>query len=494
MCWRTRTRIPVKLQPQVSFVTADSVSSMARSLVFVAVLVVAVVVSGCGGSPAQIPESASLAPADAVVFARITTDGDSSQWQKAERILERIPGVRDSVVTAIEQELTDEGLDWKTDVAPAIGDEVVVVATAKLRPIVLLQPESEEKLAALLAKSDEEAVRGEVDGWVALAEEDADLADYRAALERGTIEGEESFAAGLEALPDESLGLVWIDMEVLTEELSPALKQATQEQIDLGIDWLSASLSAEDDGMLVGMGARTPGAGTTHYEPELFRSVPADAVAAVSFGGTQGALDRLQGQVDVDGIAKMIEQATGVSLDGMVDALSGEGVLYVRPGEGHPEVTLALAPPDPDETWRTVDRLARKLSAEMQVPVTTTMESGVEVSKIVVDDVTIRYARPNADTIVVTSGEDGLALLAGTGPKLVDSESFTRAAEDVGLADRTKGFVYVDVDGMLPLIETLAGESIPPDVRDGVAAVDSLLFQTSGDGDSTSVSGFVRVP
>ena len=224
---------------------------------------------------AQIPESASLAPADAVVFARITTDDDSSQWQKAERVLERIPGVRDTLVSAIEQQLSDEGLDWETDVAPALGDEVVVVATAKLRPIVLLQPESEEKLAALLEKSDEVPARGEVDGWVALAEKDTDLADYRAALERGTIEGDEAFAAGLEALPDESLGLVWVDMAVLTDELSPVFQQATQEKIDLGIDWLSASLSAEDDGMLVAMGARTPDGSDTHYEPTLFRRVPA---------------------------------------------------------------------------------------------------------------------------------------------------------------------------------------------------------------------------
>ena len=60
---------------------------------------------GCGGAAPQIPESASLAPADAVVFARITTDDDSSQWQKAERVLERIPGVRDTLVSAIEQQI-----------------------------------------------------------------------------------------------------------------------------------------------------------------------------------------------------------------------------------------------------------------------------------------------------------------------------------------------------------------------------------------------------
>lgn len=463
-------------------------------LALVAVVATAAVVSGCGGAPAQIPESASLAPADAVVFARVTTDDESSQWQKAESVLERIPGVRDALVSGIEQELADEALDWEEDVAPALGDEVVVVVTAKLRPIVLLRPDSAEKLDALLARSDAEMARGEVDGHVALAEKTADLAEYRAALERGTIEDDESFRAGLAALPDESLALVWVDMAVLTDELSPLVEQATQAGFELEIDWLSASLSAEDDGMLVALGARTPGGGATHYEPTLFRQVPADAVAALSFGGTQGALDQLQGQVDLDEISKSFEELTGVSLEGIVDAFSGEGVLYVRPGERIPAVTLALAPPDPEKTWSTLDRLARRLAAEAQVEVTTTVESGREVSRLVVEDVTIRYARLDADTIVVSSGEDDLARLAGDGPKLVDSEGFARAAEDVELEDRTKGFLYVDVDGLLPVIEGLAGESIPAEVRDGFDAVDSLVFQTSGDGDTTRVSGFVRVP
>jgi hypothetical protein len=467
---------------------------MASRLALLAVLATAALVSGCGGAPAQIPESASLAPADAVVFARITTDSDSSQWQKAASVLERIPGVRDALISGIEQELADEALDWDEDVAPALGDEIVVVVTAKLRPILLLEPESEENLDALLAKSDEETVRGDVDGHVALAEKEADLVEYRAALARGTIEDDESFAAGLDALPDESLALVWVDTAVLTDELGSLVEEATQEEFELEIDWLSASLSAEDDGMLVAMGARTPGGGDTHYEPTLFRRVPADAVAALSFGGTQGTLDQLQGQVDLDEISKTLEELTGVSLDGVIEAFSGEGVLYVRPGETVPDVTVALAPPDPEKTWSTIDRLARKLAAEMQVEVTTTIEKGLEVSQLAVEDMTIRYVRLDADTIVVTNGEDALGLLAGDGPKLVDSEGFARAAEDVGLEDRTKGFLYVDVDGMLPLVEGLAGESVPAEVRDGFEAVDSLVFQTSGDGDTTRVSGFVRVP
>lgn len=467
---------------------------MAYRLALGAVLAVTAVVSGCGASSADIPGSASLAPADAVVFATVTTDAESSEWQQAEAVLERIPGVRDTVVGAIEQELANEALDWEEDVAPALGDEVVIVVTAKLRPIVLLQPESEEKLDALLAKSDEKTVRAEVEGYVALAEKEADLAEYRAALERGTIEADESFAAGLDALPDESLVLVWVDMAALTDELGAVVEEFTQGQFDLGIDWLSASLSAEDDGMLLAFGARSPGAGDTHYEPTLFRRVPADAVAALSFGGTQEAFDRLRGRADLDELSSTVEELTGVSLDGIVDALSGEGVFYVRPGGNIPEVTLALAPPDPEKTWSTVDRLARRLAEELQVDVTTSVENGVEVSKIDLEEVVLRYARLDADTIVVTTGGDALALLAGDGPKLVDSEGFARAAEDVGLEDRTKGFMYVDVDGMLPLIEELAGETIPPDVREGIAAVDSLVFQTSGEGDTTVVSGFVRVP
>ena len=471
--------------------------ALVLALALVAVAPLAALLSGCGAAPAHVPESASLAPADAVVFGRVTIDSESSQWKAAEAVLERIPGVRDGLVSAIERELASESLDWEEDVAPALGDEIVLVVTASLRPVVLLRPDSEETLDALLARSDEEIVRADVEGHVALAEEEADLAEYRTALERGTIETDEAFVAGLEALPDESLGLVWVDMEVLTKELRAFTimgEQSTQNELDLGIEWLSASLSADEDGLLMAIGARSPGIGDTHYEPELFGRVPAGAVAALSFGGTQRTLDRIQGRIDVDDLSRSIEELTGVSLEGVLDALSGEGVLYVRPGERIPEVTLALAPADPAETWRTVDRIARRLAAEARVEVTTTIENGLEVSVLAVDEVTIRYTRLDPDTIVVTTGDDALAHLRGDGPRLVDSDGFRRAAEDVELEDRTKGFLYVDVDGMLPLLEGLAGESIPSEVREGVEAVDSILFQASGEGDTTLVSGFVRVP
>ena len=79
------------------------------------------------------------------------------------------------------------------------------------------------------------------------------------------------------------------------------------------------------------------------------------------------------------------------------------------------------------------------------------------------------------------------------GDKLVDADAFTRAAEDVALEERTKGFVYVDVDGLLALIDELSNSAVPPDAREPIESLDSFILQASGEGDTTRVSGFVRV-
>jgi hypothetical protein len=462
-----------------------------------ALLATAALATGCAGAKeagATVPESASLAPADAIAFATITTDADSEQWKQADEVLSRVPALRDGLTAAIANELGEQGLDWETDVAPALGPEVVVVGTANRHPIVLVQPESEERLDALLETVDEDLARADVDGHVALAEEQTHLAEYRTALARGTIEDDPRFVAGIEALPADSLGLVWVDLGAVTKALGSELEVfGVSEPLEVGLDWLSAALAADDDGLLVVLASRTPGGGDTHYEPELFERVPADSVVAVSFGGTQGVLDRIEGQVDVDGIAGALEKVTGVSLDGVLEALTGEGVLFVRPGEELPEVTLALRPPKADETWADVDRLIRGLADDAGATVTTSTENGVAVSRATAEGTTVRWARPEPGLVVVTTGTD-VAVLSQGGETLAETDAFEAAAEAAGLGERTKGFAYVDVDGLLPVVERAAGTDVPPDLEQSLGAIDAVLLQASGDGDTTRVSGFVRVP
>jgi hypothetical protein len=468
---------------------------MRRALPFACLLVALALATGCAGAKSttsSIPESASLAPADALAYATVSTDEGSDQWKKAASLLERIPGAKDGVSGTIGSALGEQDVDWTNDVRPAIGPEVVVVATADHQPIVLVQPADEAKLDALLAKGDTTYVRGEVDGWEALAQSDAALTGYRAALDKGTLDDVDAFVQGFDVLPSEALARVWVDTARLSKDIGRLVEQASA-QVDLGLDWLAAAVAAEDDGVLLTIGVRMPGGGGTRYEPELFERVPADAVAAISFGGTQKILDRVQGTADVDKIAGVIERVTGLSVKDLTDALSGEGTLYARPsGTQIPEVTLVLRPPDASKTWNTIERLGRQLADEAGTTVAVRTEDGIDVRRIVTDQATVAYARLDDDTMIVTTGDAGIRSFLADDPKLVDSDAYERAADAVDMGDRTRGFVYLDVDGMLPLVEQM-GATVGPESKDALSSVDSFILQASGDGDVSTLSGFVRL-
>ena len=195
---------------------------MRRALTSVCLLVALALATGCAGAKStssSIPDSASLAPADALAYATVSTDEGSDQWKKAASLLERIPGAKDGVSGSIGSALGEQGVDWTNDVRPAIGPELVVVATADRQPIVLVRPSDEAKLDALLAKGDTTYVRGEVDGWEALAQSDAALAAYRASLEKGTLDGVDAFRQGFGVLPSEALARVWVDTERLSKDI-----------------------------------------------------------------------------------------------------------------------------------------------------------------------------------------------------------------------------------------------------------------------------------
>lgn len=452
-------------------------------------------VAGCGGAaePAggSVPGSASLAPADALAFVTVTTDDSSSQWTEAADLLARLPGATEDLQKEIASALDEQNLTWKEDVEPALGPEVVLVVTADRKTIVLTQPEDDSKLTALIAKSDEPVVRATVDGWTALAEQQSDLTAYEASLARGTLAGDDGLAEGFAALPAESLVRAWVDVAALTPQLGQGLGQASRD-LDLGVDWLSAAFAAEDNGLRLAVGVRTPGGDGTEYEPKLVERVPADAVAALSFGGTQKLVDQLERRLPLDQIADQVEKATGVSVGGLLDAFSGEGIVYVRPAGTAPEVTVVLAPPDPERVWQTVDRVAHRIAADSGTTVRTVTEDGREVSIVAAQGATVRYARVD-DTVILTTGVTGIRDFVGDGDKLDSSDAFRRATDAVGLADRTSGFLYVDVDGLLPVVEGLAGGGLSADDRAELEKLDAFVLEASRGGETTTLTGFLRL-
>jgi hypothetical protein len=245
-----------------------------------------VLLTGCAGAKTgetgQVPESASLAPQTPLAYATVTTDEGSDQRQKTASLLERIPGLRDGLAGSVASGLREQGIDWDVDVRPALGPELVVVATADKQPLVLVQPEDESKLEALLDKSDTTYVRGTVDDWQAVAQSQSALDAYRAALRSGTLEGVERFTDGFEALPADSLARVWVDTGRLSKELGQVVD--TKSEIDLGLDWLAAALTAKDDGMLLTVATRDAG--------RERHAIPARALRSRPGGCRRGALLR----------------------------------------------------------------------------------------------------------------------------------------------------------------------------------------------------------
>ena len=94
-------------------------------------------VAGCGGAAEPtgggVPASASLAPADALAYATVTSDESSGQWSQAADLLDRFPGANEDLQKQIATALEAEGVTWKDDVAPALGPEVVLVVTSDRR-------------------------------------------------------------------------------------------------------------------------------------------------------------------------------------------------------------------------------------------------------------------------------------------------------------------------------------------------------------------------
>jgi hypothetical protein len=467
-----------------------------RLATLTAALLAALTVAGCASSEqatGSVPDSARLAPADAVAFVTLVTDESSAQWKNADRLLGLFPDAKTALLDEIRTELAQEDMTWEDDVAPALGDELVVVVTGGRKPVLLLQPRSENALATLIERSDQPVVRDTVSDWTALAQTRADLEAYEAALARGTLESVGSFTTAMEGLPPEALVRGWVDLEVLLRDLADMLEQAGAKD-EIGIDWLASAVTAEEDGVLLSVGVRTPGENGTSYEPTLLERVPADAVALLSFGGTQGVLDQVQRAVDVDRISSVLESTVGVSLERLVEALSGEGAVYVRGGgEGMPEVTVVLAPPDPEEAFDTVDGIARRLAAQSGGQVQERTDGTGTRYELRVQGVVVTYARVD-DAVILTTGRSGIADFVGDGPKLEDAGSFTAAAERVGLGERTRGFAYVDLDGLIPLVEGLGGAGgLPAEARDVLGALDTFVLQASGDGPTAQLHGFLRV-
>jgi len=134
-----------------------------RALATAALLAFALLLAACGGSSSTKSSSASggasgadATPADAAVFVSVNTDLSSSQWKTVDKLLNKFPGKDKTLADTRQSFETSSGLNWDTDVKPALGPEldfVVLDASNTGGGVALTQPKDQGKFDALVAKA-----------------------------------------------------------------------------------------------------------------------------------------------------------------------------------------------------------------------------------------------------------------------------------------------------------------------------------------------------
>ena len=465
-------------------------------------LVALLALAACGGgenasSTGSDAAASSAAPADAIAFVDVSSDLDSAQWKQVQKLADRFPG-KDAAVQKLLDSLGEENLDWKTDIEPALGPEtaiVVIEVAGEPQVVGLTKPDDVAKLKALVAKGDAPAETREIDGWTAVADSAAVLDAYETAVKAGTLDGAQAYQDATDGLPADSIGTFYVGPGAADAASGALGSLGPAAAVGGTLEWVGGALSAQEDGLLLtGSVKSSGGPKVSSYKPAYLDEIPADAIAVISFHGLDVLISQLR-KAGGSEIVPSIEGALGVTLDDLAPLFANEGAIYLRQGTPLPEVTIVLGVEDEAGALATLDTLAGKVAGLVNGQTGKLTVDGIEAHYLDVQGIKISYATFDGK-LVVTSGAFGIRELRDGGDSIADDSAFKAAADAAGYDGDTAGLFYVNLEDVLPLVDTIAGlasQPLPDDVRANLEPLRSFFVQGSADGDLARFSVFLGV-
>jgi uncharacterized protein DUF3352 len=441
----------------------------------------------------------------------LNSDLGSGQWQQADDLSKKFPG-RSKALAQITQAFTKQGVDYEQDVKPALGPEVDVAVVSGARETsfaLLTKPDNAAKFKQLIAKLNandtdpaaKPAVFREVDGWYAVSQSQAQIDAVLKDTGGQALSEDSTFKEALGKLPGEALVTAFLDGRQLNDLIRRQSQKSGSpfDPSSVGLDkleFVAASTSAENDGIRLHGAANGVDITGGNFSSKLLDGVPGDALAFLDFrgSGTTEQLKKLQSNPTVAQALQQIQSGLGVSFDDILALLHNEVALYVRPGAGIPEVTLALETKDQSKALSTLDRLAARLAAATGAQVQPGKQGGHDVKTLNLGQIAIHYGGLG-DKVLITSGVSGIADY-GSGSKLSDSNDFKQAKEAAGMPDSSGGFLYLDLKNSIPLLEGLAGlagQPLPTGLTENVRPLRSFLAWTEGSGGSRTFDAFLEI-
>jgi hypothetical protein len=478
----------------------------------VAAVAAALVAAGCGGSAGgnkQASGGKSIAPGSAVAYLSIDTDVDSAAWKKAQALLDRFPG-KNKILSHLRSSLEDEGLDWETDVKPALGNETeAVFLDADSEHVVgLTKPKDQAKFDALLAKSTPPMVSEQVDGWTVFAEQQSFLDEFdKARSDSGSLSDDSVFGDAYGSLPSDSIARAWVRGSTLQTAFDQKLDAAglpadtTKNQVGT-LDALTAAVAPQTDGMKIAStfsGDLDIGGST--YHADLPGSLPGGAIFYLSFNGVGDRINKLIDSLgdsipDFDRDRAQIELVLGYPLEDVFGLLDGEGGVALYPNEGGaPGVLFVAKVSDESKATSILNRLAALAAASGSLQVQSVQVGSVEAKQIDVAGTSV-YAAVFDGKLVTTNNRAALEKMQGSGPKLADDSAYKTAVAQAGMPEETSGFVYADTKEALEYAFSYAegqGATVPQIVEDNTAPLQGLLLYGSKDGGDVTLTGFLGI-
>jgi len=454
------------------------------------------------GVPCQIgvkecpPEQRSLAlvPADALMYAHLTLDRDSDQFERASDHFEQLSDLRAILTAEIPSTLaTPSGapLDVARDVLPWAERDLALTLVPgaggrELRAYIVGVGDRDgaEQFVSQVAPSGQarQAKVGEVElseyrgGFGAAFVGDAlvfgDTAAVReaAGTEAGRTEPLEDEL--LDELPEARFAEVYLSRPGIRRLLAgrPGAALQLETFVDYGAsDGIAAAAVATDEGIELNLVSeldpkrlqRSPSffSELPEFEPGLDDRAGSRSLAFVGVGEAGPTLVELLEQAGGQGVAgslrglfARLRREAGVDpLSQLLPALGGQAALVAEPTDGVPFASLIIDDVDTAQAAEALASLQRPLLRALgtadgvRVPRFEESEvEGVTVSSVQASGtVNLSYALFD-DMLVLSTDPAGIAQVAAGGESLADSEAYERATDQ--LPDRVSALVFLNLD------------------------------------------------
>jgi hypothetical protein len=434
---------------------------------FVGVLAaLALVASGCGSSSSPgtahgatlAGDAAKLVPSNAVAFASIDSNLDSSQWQRVDSIVKTFTNGT-SLLDRVNAKLQSKGLSWNADVAPAIGSEVDVAAlAAKPTPelVAFVHPDNASKLSALVSKIGNGYSVQQIGGWSVVADSTSLFDAVRSAQSGQSLADSAAFQTAWSSVSGELLAQAYVSPRSSADKSAHA-------------DWIAADVRADTNALRLDAVIKPRGALPAVTGTSLLGDVPSGAALAVSFRGGPGLASKLSSLQLPARLAKMLPVKQFAPL------LAGGGVVYARPNGVFPDIAVELAPKNPQAALTTAKSVLQSIGTRLgPLRLTAQLSNG----KLVI-----------ADSPAAASALHG-------GAKLVNDAAFKDALAKAGVPAQRSFLAYADVAQLAPFVpvavQAITGKAPDPKLAATLAHIGSAVAWAARSGGRIELHAWVE--